>query len=284
VLYGSIIARHLATTAVVNSITGLGYVFSSPNIDARALKTLLVPVMRHGCNRPNVTMLFENQDDLALYCAFGIATRERSRVVPSSGIDPTLFELRRHASGPVTVMLLGRMLWDKGVGEFVAAARQIRAQRPQTRFVMVGGTDPNPESIPQRTLSEWHEEGIVEYWGWRSDIPGTLRQADILCLPSYREGLPRSLLEGAAAGLPLVTTDVPGCRDAVRPGVTGTIVPVKDVDALAAAILALVDDPERRRTMGGAARVDAVERFSVDSVIERTCAVYEDALATSASP
>ena len=278
VMYGSAVARVLGTRAVVNSITGLGYVFSSSNADARLMKSVVVPLMRYGCNRQNVTMLFENGDDLQLYCSLGIADPTRSRVVPSSGVDPAGYDLHEHKPGPTTVMLLGRMLWDKGIREFVEAARVVRQRHPRTRFVLVGATDPNPESIPETSLRLWHDEGTVEYWGWRPDVARALQAADILCLPSYREGLPRALLEGGAAGLALVTTDVPGCRDAVRVGVSALVVPARDATALAGAILEFVESVERRTTMGAAARADVAARFSLESVVEQTRSVYGEAL------
>lgn len=278
VMYGSAVARVLGTRAVVNSITGLGYVFSSSNADARLMKSVVVPLMRYGCNRQNVTMLFENGDDLQLYCSLGIADPTRSRVVPSSGVDLGGYDLHEHKPGPTTVMLLGRMLWDKGIREFVEAARVVRQRHPRTRFVLVGSTDPNPESIPETSLRLWHDEGTVEYWGWRPDVARALQAADILCLPSYREGLPRALLEGGAAGLALVTTDVPGCRDAVRVGVSGLVVPARDATALAGAILEFVESVERRTTMGAAARADVAARFSLESVVEQTRSVYGEAL------
>lgn len=278
VLYGSIIARLSGTPHVVNSITGLGFVFASASFGARLLRALVRPLMRFGCLRPNVTMLFENRDDLQLYCDQGMAEKSRTGVIPSSGIDVAEYTPRQHGNGAVTVMLLGRMLWDKGIREFVDAAREVSRQRPGTKFVMVGGTDPNPESIPMQTLAQWQSEGVVEYWGWRSDVAAVLSGADILCLPSYREGLPRSMLEGGATGLPLIAADVPGCRDALQPGVTGLLVPVRDSAALAAAILKLVDDPDLRARMGQAARLDVATRFSTSSVIEGTMAVYRNVL------
>ncbi len=279
VAYGSIVARCLGTPAVVNSVTGLGYVFSSGKRDARIMKSAVLPVLRAGCNRENVMMLFENTDNLNTYCSFGITTASRARVIPSSGIDPAAFASHEHRAGNVTVMLLSRMLWDKGVREFVEAARIVKQQVPATRFVLVGATDPNPESIPADVLRLWHDEGVVEYWGWRSDVPATLKQADVLCLPSYREGLSRALLEGGAAGLPLITTDVPGCRDAVLAGVSALVVPPRDAENLARAMLDLVTDAKRRTLMGAAARADVAARFSIESVVEQTRSAYKEILA-----
>jgi glycosyltransferase involved in cell wall biosynthesis len=278
VLYGSVVARVLRTPAVVNSVTGLGYIFSSPSAMAKALRALVLPALRFGGRPSSVTYLFENEADRQHYCSLGITALPRSGVVPSSGIDTSQFAPRVHGAGPVTVMLLSRMLWDKGVAEFVEAARMVRQHQPATRFVLVGGTDPNPESIPEPQLKAWHEEGVIEYWGWRSDVRATLAAADILCLPSYREGLPRSLLEGGAAGLALVTTDVPGCRDAILPGISGLLVPAKDPAALARAILDLVMDAERRAGMGAAAREHVTSRFSIPSVVAQTRAAYVETL------
>ena len=278
VTYGSIAARLLRTPAVVNSITGLGYIFSSKNRDARLMRRLIAPALKFGCNRRAVTMLFENADDLKIYRDLGISRSAVSMVVPSSGIDVDAFEKHTHRDGPVTVMFLGRMLYDKGIVEFVDAARIVKRRRPETKFVLVGASDPNPESIPQTVISVWQSEGILEHWGWRSDVPQVLQNADILCLPSYREGLPRVLLEGAASGLAVVTTDVAGCRDAILPGCTGLMVPVRDSAALADAILELVVSRARRAALGSQARIDVQARFSISTVLTQTRNAYRGAL------
>jgi glycosyltransferase involved in cell wall biosynthesis len=278
IMYGSIAARLLRTPVVVNSVTGLGYIFSSSNRDARIMRSVVVPALRLGCNRRDVTMLFENADDLEVYRGYGISSAATSLVVPSSGIDVDSFEVHAHREDSVTVMFLGRMLYDKGVREFAAAARAVKRRRPEIRFVLVGGSDPNPESISEGTLREWQSEGLLEHWGWRSDIPAVLQSADILCLPSYREGLPRALLEGGASGLALITTDVPGCRDAIIPGRSGLLVPVRDSEALANAILDLAESAARRTAMGAEARMDVRARFSVTSVVAQTRAAYRHAL------
>lgn len=278
IMYGSIVARLLRTPVIVNSVTGLGYVFSSGNSDAKMMRSVVVPALRFGCNRAAVTMLFENADDLKVYRDFGISREATSLVVPSAGIEVDSFAEHTHREGSVTVMFLGRMLYDKGVREFADAARAVKARRPEIRFVLVGGSDPNPESISAETLAQWQAEGILEHWGWRPDVPAVLQNADILCLPSYREGLSRALLEGGASGLALITTDVPGCRDAIIPGRSGLLVPVRDPVALANAILDLAQSAARRTTMGAQARVDVRARFSVSSVVAQTRAAYRQAL------
>ena len=175
------------------------------------------------------------------------------------------------------VVLAARLLWDKGVGEFVQAAQILQQRGLHARFVLVGDTyDGNPSTVPREQLQAWHRAGMVEWWGWRDDMAQVFAAAHIVCLPSYREGLPKSLIEAAACARPVVTTDVPGCRDAIVPGETGLLVPVREAEALAAALEDLIVHPERRRKMGAAARKFA-RRFSVEQVVADTLAVYRRA-------
>ncbi len=169
------------------------------------------------------------------------------------------------------------MLWDKGVGEFVEAARITRAKRANVAFVLAGDPDPgNPAAIPESVLHEWQAAGLVEWLGHVDDMPGFLAQADIVVLPSYREGLPKSLIEAAACGRPLITTDVPGCRDVVTDGVNGLLVPVRNASALAGAIARLAGDQALARRLGEAARAKAVAEYDERSIVMRTLAVYEE--------
>jgi glycosyltransferase involved in cell wall biosynthesis len=175
-------------------------------------------------------------------------------------------------------MLAARMLWDKGVGEFVEAARLLRAEGVQASFVLVGDTYPdNPAAIPAEQLKKWQQEGAVAWWGWHDDMPAMIAKAHVICLPSYLEGMPTVLLEAAACGRPVITADVPGCRDAVLPGVTGLLVSVKDARALAGAIRTLVQAPDLRRKMGRAGREMVEREFSAERVIAGTLAVYRKA-------
>lgn len=178
------------------------------------------------------------------------------------------------------VMLPSRMLRDKGVAEFVEAARRLRGDPSAPRFVLVGDPDPgNPTSVPEEQLREWAGEGVVEWWGHRADMPATLAQANLVVLPSYREGLPKVLLEAAAAGRAIVASDVPGCREVVREGVNGALVSPTDPSALAVAIRALLEAPERRRMLGLAGRRMVVAEFAIEIVVEETLGVYRSLLA-----
>jgi glycosyltransferase involved in cell wall biosynthesis len=182
--------------------------------------------------------------------------------------------------GPAVVVLASRMLWDKGVGEFVGAARLLQGQGNPARFVLVGKPDPgNPASVSEEQLRDWQQEGCIEWWGYRADMPKVLAATHIACLPSYyREGLPKFLIEAAAAGLPLVTTDATGCREAVEPGRNGLLVPPRDIPALAQALTRLLADGELRRRFGARSREIAEQRFDATRIHAATLAVYQQLL------
>ncbi|WP_333843179.1 glycosyltransferase family 4 protein, partial [Pelomicrobium sp.] len=221
-------------------------------------------------------VIVQNPDDAAAVRRLGV-TPERIRLISGAGVDGELFSPRPEPDGAPVVMLASRLLWDKGVGEFVEAARRLAGRG---RFVLVGAPDPdNPASVSEADLRGWVSEGVVEWWGAREDMPAVLNQAHIVCLPSYREGLPKVLLEAMACGRPVIATDAPGCRDCVRDGDNGLLVPIRDAGALAGAIARLLDDPALRRRMGERGRERAVEEFSQERVIAATLAVYREALA-----
>ncbi len=272
VLYGSLAARLAGLPRVVNAVTGLGYVFTGGGVQRHALRALVKAAYR-GTVRPTWT-IFQNADDRDYFLSHGLAHPARMALIPSSGVDLTRFSPRPEPEGRPVVMLAARLLWDKGVAEFVQAAESLRRRGVSARFVLVGDTyDGNPSAVPRAQLRAWEAEGLVEWWGWQDDMPSVLAQAHVVCLPSYREGLPKTLIEAAALGRPVVTTDAPGCRDAVRDGETGLLVPVRDAAALAAALERLLTDPDLRRRMGQAGRRFAA-RFSVEGVVTDTLAVY----------
>jgi glycosyltransferase involved in cell wall biosynthesis len=175
------------------------------------------------------------------------------------------------------VLLAARLLWDKGIAEYVEAARRLRSEGHSVDFLLAGDPDPgNPAAVPEAAVRQWSAEGIVTWLGHVDDMPSLLRSVQVVVLPSYREGLPKGLIEAAACGLPLVTTDVPGCREVVTDGVDGLLVPVKDANALAAAIQRLQGDADLRRRLGAAARVKAEQEFDERIVVGRTLAVYRE--------
>lgn len=276
VIYGSLAARLAGVTNVVNALAGLGFAFISQSRRGRALQRFVRMLLRAALARG--LLILQNPDDVTLLCREHLIVRDRVRLVRGAGVDLDRFRpAAALPSGAPVVVLPARMLWDKGVGEFVAAARRLRAGGSSARFVLVGGRDDeNPEGIDGPTLADWQREGAVEWWGHRDDMPSVLAQATIACLPSYREGLPKALLEAAACALPIVATDVPGCREVVCNGENGLLVPPRDAAALADALAALLSDPVKRRTFATASRALAERDFAEKAIVSRVLAVYAE--------
>ncbi len=285
VLYGSWAARLAGVPAVVNAFGGLGYLFIARGWSARVLRSVASRALRAALDLPNARIIMQNEEDVESCVRAGILSREQVTIVRGSGVDVGLFHptpLRDEARP--TVALPARMLWDKGVGEFVEAARLLRLWGVNGRFLLVGRLDPdNPTGIREPQLRRWIEEGVVEWSGHRNDMESVLSEARIVVLPSYREGLPKVLLEAAAAGRAVVATDVPGCREIVRDGRNGLLVPARDAEALARAIATLLGDRRLCEQMGIEGRRIAVEEFSVERIAREQVAVYR-ALLERAAP
>ncbi len=276
VLYGSLAARAAGVRAVVNAVTGLGYVFSNNGGRARSLLAVAKGLYRlalHG-----TTVVFQNPDDRQAFLRAGLVRPAQTALIRGSGVDLRRFGLTPEPAGTPVVVLPARLLWDKGVGVFVAAARSLRDQGVRARFVLLGDLDPdNPSGIPPEQLQTWQREGMIEWWGWQEDMPTQYALSHIVCLPSFREGVPKTLIEAAACGRALVAADVPGCREAVRHRFNGLLVPQKDPLALAEALRELIDCPDLRREMGANGRILAESEFSVERVVAETLAVYDRA-------
>jgi len=230
--------------------------------------------LHHPCTR----VIFQNPDDRAFFTQHHLIDPAHTVIIKGAGVDMTRFvPTPEPTAGPPLVLLPSRMLWDKGVAEFVTAAERLRAEGVQARFVLLGDTDPdNRAAVPRARLEAWDRAGAVEWWGYHagSEMPALLAQSALICLPSYREGVPKALIEAAAAGRAIITTDTPGCRELVPRGENGLLVPVRDADALTGALRALLNDPARRRAMGTQGRVLAEAEFSLHQVIDETLAVY----------
>jgi glycosyltransferase involved in cell wall biosynthesis len=283
VLYGTLVARLLGIHCVVNALAGLGWLFTSMNWQAKLLR----PLVRFSFRRllRQSTIIVQNPDDAAVLQCIGVAAN-RMQLIRGSGVDIKIYTPIPEPKGVPLIILPARMLWAKGVGEFVEAARLLHQQGTVARFALVGEPDiQNPDSVPLTVLETWQKTGIVEWWGQQNDMPQVYAQASIVCLPSYREGLPKSLLEAAACGRPIVTTDAPGCREIVHNGDNGFLVPVKDTTSLTNALVRLIQDPLLRQRMGERGRLRAVSEFSLEQVISRTLAVYQESysLANSGS-
>ena len=277
-VYGALVGR-LVEAGRINAVAGMGYVFISDSLKARLLRPSLRLLMRAALGGERARLILQNPDDVQLFEKARIVRSEQIRLLRGSGVDCSRFlppsDERASAEAPLRVVLAARMLWDKGVGEFVEAARLLKSEGRPLRFILAGVPDPgNPAAIAEETLLGWQTEGLVEWLGHVADMPKLLAEADIVVLPSYREGLPKSLIEAAACARPLITTDAPGCREVVTHGVDGLLVPVRDAEALARAIAKLQDDAALARRLGEAAREKALADFDERVVIKQTLAVY----------
>ncbi|MGC2854542.1 glycosyltransferase family 4 protein [Novispirillum sp. DQ9] len=283
VLYGALAARLAGVPAAVNALAGMGFVFTATSLKARLLRPGIVTAFRLLLNRPGDRVLVQNPDDHALFVERGLVPAGRVVLIPGSGVDTDAFVPTPEQDGPPVALCVARLLWDKGIGELVAAARLLRDRGVPLRIQVAGDPDPaNPRAIPAETLAEWSAEGVVEFLGRRDDIAALTARSHIAVLPSYREGMPKALLEGAAGGRPLVTTDVPGCRALVADGVNGLLVPVRDPAALADTLARLALDPTLRRRLGAEARRQAEEIYSSRAIGAAVAGLYRSLVPTSA--
>lgn len=283
VLYGSVAARLAGVPAVVNGIYGLGHVFADAGVRAMMVRAAVTAAYRSAFAlvRPRLRVTFENADDRQVFLARHITRPDEAIVIRGMGFDPAAFTPRTPPAGLPIVMMAGRLLWTKGVGDLVQAVQHLRQRGLVCRLALVGAPDQeNPESIPEATLRAWHEQGSAEWWGRREDMPDVLAQASIVALPSfYGEGLPKILIEAAGAGRPLVASDIPACREIVREGRNGFLVPPQNVTALADALAKLLGDSELRERFGAYGHELARREFSDEVVNASTLRVYQDLLA-----
>jgi len=278
VILGSLAARMFRRLAVVNTLTGFGH--SRGHDASRWHEAPLNSLYRIGLRNRRAITAFQNPQDLNEALQIGLLPRERAKLILGSGVDPKTFFPACETANPPLVLFASRLIRQKGVTEFVAAARIVRSRCPDVRFALVGAPDEgNADSITRRELDSWAREGVVEWWGHRRDMPGVLAQASIVALPTrYREGLPKVLLEAAALGRPIVASDIAGCRPIVRDGLNGLRVPPQDPLSLARALLRLLEDPNLRRQMGSAGRQLVMSEFTNDRIIEQTFGVYRESL------
>jgi len=279
VLYGSIAAKFAKIPAVVNSITGLGYVFLKEGWKGAALRALILPIYRYAFSYPHLRGIFENENDRAKFILLRLLKPDTSVVIRGVGVNADYF---RPAPEPVNdeplIVFPARMLFDKGLGTLIEAARILK-ERTRARFALVGDTDPgNPTTADQHMIRDWEKEGLIEWWGFRKNMLAVYQNCDIVTLPSFGEGLPTVLIEAAACGRPIVTTDVAGCREVVQNGVNGLLVPPNQPEALAEALEFLIRNPEQRLKMGSAGRQMVLEKFTDRQVNQEIFAVYSGLL------
>ena len=281
VLYGSLAARMCGLSCMVNSVTGLGYIFISDHLKAKCLRVFVRLAFSLLLNRKRSRLIVQNRDDMELFSASGLVQSNRICLIRGSGVDINRFKpTPEPESTEIVMILVARMLWDKGIAEFVEAIRLLKQQALPIRALLVGFSDKeNQACIPESQLHAWQQDGLVEWLGKRDDVPSIMAGSNIVVLPSYREGLPKSLLEAAASGRAIVATDVPGCREIVRHGINGLLVPPKDADALASALKKLLGNGKMRQQLGEAGRDMVEQDFSEDIVVQETMMVFRSLLA-----
>ena len=280
VIYGTRVAHSLQTAGIVNAISGFGHVYGSRS-GRSLLRGVLDRAYAASFRPPNVRIIVQNDTDRAEVLRLCPAAHARVHLIPGSGVDLASFRPSPEPAGIPTVLLPARLLREKGIGEFAAAAAELRSAGYVTaRFVVAGPLDPaNRGALSAREMSELAERTGVQWLGECRDMPRCLSEAHIVCLPSYyREGVPKVLLEACAAGRAIITTNTPGCRDVVRTGENGLLVPPRDAGALAAAIRRLLEEPELRRRMGSAGRVRAEREFGVERVMHAHLELYRELL------
>ena len=279
VLYGTFAAKMSGIKSVVNAITGLGYVFINKGIKAKLLRQIIQPLYFFVLNARRSQVIVQNEDDAKLLVARKLVTPEKLTLIRSSGVDLRRFSpgLSRQLEKPTTVLLASRVVGDKGVYEYVEAARQLQHKGYSVVFKIAGSLYPgNPTAVSKEELSGWIDDGIVEWLGHVDNVETVIAQSDIVVLPSHGgEGVPKILIEAAAMEKPLVATDVPGCRDVVESGTNGFLVPPKDSKPLADAIEQLLENPELCRSMGIAGRAKISREFDVKIVVRKTIEVYK---------
>ncbi|MFN2197120.1 MAG: glycosyltransferase family 4 protein [Anaerolineales bacterium] len=278
VLYGSLAAGRAGVPAVVASITGRGYVFEGQGLRARGLQVWIKPLYRRLLQRNNTRVIFENEGDRQFFISQGLVAPGRAHLVESVGVDPQRFFPAPEPAGTPVALLAARLLWDKGIGVLVEAARLLRQQKAAIQIVIVGQPDPgNPSSIPVEQLKAWQAEGLLSWWGWQTDMQAVYARSHIVVLPSFHEGVPTGLLEAAACGRPIVASDIPGCRTVVQDGENGFLVHPGEARPLAEALARLAASADLRGRMGKAGRERVLKFFTQEQINQQTLAVYQQA-------
>ncbi|SIT67211.1 Glycosyltransferase involved in cell wall bisynthesis [Ectothiorhodosinus mongolicus] len=278
-LYGGLVARLARVRGVVSAVAGLGSVFIRSDLRSRAFRALLYPIYRMAFGHPNQRVIVQNQDDASVLINWGVLDSQKIRLLRGSGVDLTAFTQLDEPDGVPTVCFAARLLRDKGVYDFVAAARLLRERGIEARFWLAGDADTkNPTGLTESELQSLRDEGVVEVLGYQKDIPALYAKAHIVCLPSYREGLPKALVEAASASRAVVTTDVPGCRDAIVPNESGLLVPVKSPEKLADALQWLIEHPAERVAMGKAGRLLTEREFAIEKIVQGHLEIYQELL------
>ena len=276
VLYGTCAAKFTKIPIVINLLAGLTEKFHENEWKSSVIRKMVNLAYRLGYFGVNAFTVFQNSTDMNNFLKRGVVEKEKVELIRGSGVNTKDFSLSQEPEGIPIVVLASRLIWEKGVGEFVEASKFLQSSGIKCRMVLVGGCDPDSTgSVSREQLEKWHSEGVIEWWGHKDNMAEVFSNSHIACLPSYHEGTPRVLLEAASCGRAIVTTDVPGCRQIVKDNEGGLVVPVKNPIALAESLRTLVDNPGLRRKMGKRGREIILNEFSDDIIISQTLALYE---------
>ncbi|MCA9893384.1 MAG: glycosyltransferase family 4 protein [Anaerolineae bacterium] len=278
VIYGGLAAKLAGVPAVVSAMSGLGYVFIDDSAKAQLLRLGVGPLFRLALAGKRTRMIFQNPDDQQRFIQMGLLPQERTVLIKGSGVDMDVFSPQPEPGGLPVFLFAGRLLWSKGLGTYVELARRLQGK---AKFVVAGYPEPSsPHAVPMSQMTTWRDEGIIDWWGRRDDMPDVFASINVVCLPStYGEGIPKVLIEAAACGRAILTTDTPGCREIVTDGENGLLVAPDDFEQLVAAAQRLIDDADLRRKMGENGRKKAAAEYSLQHVVDSTFALYEALLA-----
>jgi glycosyltransferase involved in cell wall biosynthesis len=275
--YGGAVARLRGVPSLVVAVTGLGFLFLRDTLKTRILRKIVLGLYGFALGHKNARAIFQNPDDEALFRQQGLIGKTPVRMIKGCGVDLETFTVTPEPQGRPVVTFPARLIGDKGIREFIEAARICRDAGLDATFRLVGRTDiDNPTDIGEAAVRQWEADGLIEWQGFSSDMPGVFQDCHLVCLPSYREGLPRTLIEASSCGRAIVTTDVPGCREIVREGENGLLVPARDGKATATAIQTLITDAALRQQMAAKGRAIAEAQFSVQKFVADSLFVYDE--------
>lgn len=276
-IYGGLVTRFKKIRIRIVSISGLGFVFIDERFKARCIRFLVMKLYRLALKSSNTRVIFQNKDDRNVFIKHKIIQPKQSLIIRGSGVDLNTYKYLPEPSGEKVIIFLARLLKDKGLIEFCDAAKILKKSGFKGRFILVGDIDlDNPNSISQTELNTYVDSSVVEHWGFSDDVPTIITKSHIMVLPSYREGMPKSLLEAAACGRAVITTDVPGCRDAIIPNETGILIPIKSSQGIVTAINVLCDNDSKRLAMGYKGRELAESFFDIVDVIDTHLKLYKE--------
>lgn len=279
ILYTSISSKISGLTCRVFSIAGLGFIFSSEKLLARILRPFIVLSFQLALTGKKTRLIVQNRDDMEELLRFKIINKEKINLIRGAGVNTKTYSPQAEKEGLPVVLLPARFLWDKGIGDFVQAARLLKESGVKARFVLVGEPDNhNPETIENSQIQKWINEEVIESWGYQEKMPDVYSSSAIVCLPSYREGLPKALLEAASSGRPIVTNDVPGCREVVIHEENGFLVTPQDSISLADALKVLINNKELRESMGKNGRKRIKQHFAQGIIAQKTSQVWKEVL------